>query len=74
MTQVEITDEAYRRIAAAADQRGVSVSTIIAGLAGQLPGPGRPDDRPVPAFVAAGASERGITNRMNDLVAGTDES
>jgi len=49
MTQVEITDEAYKRIAAAADQRGVSASTIIAGLADQLPGPDRPDDRPVPA-------------------------
>ena len=67
MTQIEVADEVRARIAAEAARRGVPVSDVVAELASRLPG--ETTDRPVATFVAAGESEHGITDRMDDLLA-----
>lgn len=66
--EVDLPEEAVRRLQAEADRRGLSVEGLIAKLASELPapwtGPGRR-----PAFVAVGASETGTTDRIEKILA-----
>jgi len=66
--EVDLPEDAVRRLRAEADRRGVSVEVLIAALASELPatrtGPGRR-----PAFVAVGASESGTTDRIGEILA-----
>ncbi len=64
---VELPPEALRRLEAEATRRGISIDDVIAELAANLPidanGPRRR-----PAFVAVGASEHGITDRLDEIL------
>ena len=66
--EVDLPEEAVRRLRAEADRRGLSVEGLIAELASELPppssGPGRR-----PAFVAVGASETGTSHRVEEILA-----
>jgi len=64
---VDLPPEALRRIETEATRRGISVDGIIAELASGLPGPSS-NDRHDPAFVGIGASGRGITNRVDEIL------
>jgi hypothetical protein len=66
---VELPDEALARLRAEAARRGVSIDTVIAEFAAQLP-----TDTPAPthrklAFIGAGASKAGITHQIDELLA-----
>ncbi len=65
---VELPAEALRRLETEAARRGVSIDDVIAELASALPvessGPRRN-----PAFVGVGASEHGITDRIDEILA-----
>jgi hypothetical protein len=56
-----------RRLEAEASRRGVTVAVVIAELAEALPDNAEPSGHR-PAFVAVGASERGITHRMDEIL------
>ncbi len=68
---VELPAETLRRLQAEAARRGISIDDVIAELAAALP------DQPAsaggsrrrPAFVAVGASEAGITSRIDEILA-----
>ncbi len=63
----DLPPEALRRLEAEATRRGVTVAVVIAELAEGLPSDaGRSGRRP--AFVAVGASEHGITHRMDEML------
>lgn len=66
--EVDLPEEALRRLKAEANRRGLSVGGLIAELVSELPaqgsGPGRR-----PAFVAVGASESGTTDRIEEILA-----
>jgi len=66
---IELPDEALARLHAEAARRGVSLDTVIAQLADQLPRGSVPIPRRSLPFVAAGASERGITASIEELLA-----
>lgn len=65
---VELPAEALRRLQAEATRRGISIDDVIAECAAALPerasGPRRS-----PAFVAVGASERGVADRIDEILA-----
>jgi hypothetical protein len=66
---VDLSDEALVRLRAEAARRGTSIDEVIAELVAQLP----PEATAAPgrklAFVAAGASRSGVTDRIDDLLA-----
>jgi hypothetical protein len=65
---VDLPPETLRRLEAEAERRGLSIDDVIAQLVAKLPvGSGRTPRRP--AFVAIGASEHGITDRIDDTLA-----
>ncbi|MEQ8716930.1 MAG: hypothetical protein RIE08_04900 [Acidimicrobiales bacterium] len=65
---VELPVEALRRLEAEAARRGVSIDDVIAEFAAALPAePNGP--RRNPAFVGVGASEYGITDRLDEVLA-----
>ncbi len=69
MATVEVSREVHNRIEAEARGRGVSISDVVGELADRLPARENDvDHRPTPAFVAAGASDHGITNRIDELL------
>lgn len=66
---VELPDDAFARVRAEAERRGIDVGTVIAELADRLPSSaGTVPSRPM-AFVGAGASAAGITPHMEELPA-----
>jgi len=69
MANVEVSRDVHDRIEAEARRRGVSISDIVGELAERLPAREHHGDRPTPSFVAAGASDHGITNRIDELLA-----
>lgn len=66
--EVDLPEEALRRLRAEADRRGLSVEGLIAELASEFPGAGSGPGRR-PAFVAVGASEAGTTDRIEEILA-----
>jgi hypothetical protein len=66
--EVELPEEAVRRLRAEAGRRGVSVEQLIAELASELPGEGSGPGRR-PALVGVGASESGTTERIEEILA-----
>lgn len=69
--KVELSDAVSARLSAEAARRGVGIDQVIANLAELLP-PGFDRSRsttPKLAFIAAGASEMGITNRIDEILA-----
>ena len=67
--EVELPEEAVRRLQAEAGRRGVSVEQLIAELASELPAEGSGPGRRL-AFVGVGASESGTTDRIEEILAG----
>lgn len=69
MAKIEISSEVLDRIEAEAARRDIPLSDVLAELADSLP-PAKTDNaRTTPAFVAAGASDSGITHRIDELLA-----
>jgi len=66
---IDLPDEALARLRAEAARRGVSVDAVIAELTDRLPAQPVEGARRRLAFVGAGASEHGITGRIDDLLA-----
>lgn len=66
---VDLPDEALARLAAEAGRRGVSIEVVIAELAGTLPDVDAAAPRRRLAFAGIGASGRGISDRVDDLLA-----
>lgn len=66
---VEIPAEALARLEAEAARRGVSIDVVIAELADTLPEGGAVAPRRRLAFAGIGASGRGISDRVDDLLA-----
>jgi hypothetical protein len=66
---IDLPEAVLARLRAEADRRGVGIETVIAELADQLPvvAPAAAPRRL--AFVGAGASERGVTARIDQLLA-----
>jgi hypothetical protein len=65
---IDLPDEALRRLEAEATRRGVSIDVVIAEFAAGLPSTPT-GTRRKPAFVAVGASARGITDRLDEMLA-----
>jgi len=65
---VDLPPEALRRLVAEAERRGISIDEVVAGLVAKLPVESDRTPRR-PAFVAIGASEHGITDRIDDTLA-----
>lgn len=65
---VDLPAEALRRLEAEAARRQISIDDVIAELAANLPVESATTRRQ-PAFVAIGASEHGITDRVDDILA-----
>lgn len=66
---IDLPAGALARVRAEASRRGVSIDEVIAELADQLPGDQPSQTRRRVAFVGAGASEHGITGRMEEVLA-----
>lgn len=66
---VDLSDEVLARLRAAAARRGLSLDELIAELAAQLPADTTAPSQRRLAFVGAGASEAGITTRMDQTLA-----
>jgi hypothetical protein len=69
MANIEISSEVLDRIEAEAARRHVSPSDVLTELADSLPPAQTDGDRDTPAFVAAGSSGAGISNRIDELLA-----
>jgi hypothetical protein len=65
---VDLPPEALHRLEAEAARRGVTLDELIAELAAALPAEST-GPRRNPVFVAVGASQGGITDRIDDLLA-----
>lgn len=65
---VELPAEALRRLEAEAARCGVSIDDVIAELVVNLP-TAASSPRRQPAFVAVGASEHGISDRFDEILA-----
>ncbi len=63
---IDLPAEAEAKLAAEAKRRGVTVDQLIVEYAESLSG-GAPSK--MPAFVAAGASEGGISHQIDELLA-----
>ena len=68
---VDLPDQALSRLRAEAVRRGVRIDEVIAELADQLPADDEHASRDPRrlAFLGAGASESGITPRLDELLA-----
>lgn len=69
MANIEISSEVLDRIEAEAARRHVSASDVLAELADSLPPVQTDGNRVTPAFVAAGSSGVGISDRIDELLA-----
>ncbi len=69
MANIEISSEVLDRIGAAAARRHISLADVITELADSLPPVRSESRRATPAFVAAGESSDGITDRIDELLA-----
>lgn len=69
MANIEISSEVLDRIEAEAARRHVSLSDVVTDLADSLPPVRSESERTAPAFVAAGESGAGISNRIDELLA-----
>ena len=69
MANIEISSEVLDRIEAEAGRRDIPLSDVLAELADGLPPVRAENGRATPAFVAAGASNSGITHRIDELLA-----
>lgn len=69
MANIEISNEVLDRIEAEAARRHVTLSEVVTDLAHSLPPVKTEDQRTTPAFVAAGDSGVGISNRIDELLA-----
>jgi lysophospholipase L1-like esterase len=65
---LDLPEDVVRRLTAEAARRGTELADVVADLANRLPEADRPSGRRL-AFVAAGASDAGITPRMDGLLA-----
>lgn len=65
--EVELPEDALRRLRAEAARRGLTLDAFIAELASDLPVEGSGAGRR-PAFVAVGASESGTTHRIEEIL------
>jgi hypothetical protein len=65
---LDLPDDVVRRLTAEAERRGARLADVIADLAAQLPPTDQPTGRRL-AFVGAGASAKGITARVEELLA-----
>ncbi len=66
---IDLPDEALARLRAEATRRGVSVDTVIAELADQLPAQPAQRSRRRLALIGAGATAHGITTTMDQALA-----
>jgi hypothetical protein len=66
---VELPAEALARLEAEATRRGVSIDVVVAELVDTLPEGGAGAARRRLAFAGIGASGRGITDRVDELLA-----
>jgi hypothetical protein len=64
---LDLPDDVLKRLTAEAERRGIAVSDVVADLAGTLPSVGSAVQREL-AFVGAGASQAGITPRIDALL------
>lgn len=69
MANIEISNETLDRIEAEAARRHVTLSEVVTELVDGLPPVRSDSERPSPVFVAAGESARGITDRIDELLA-----
>lgn len=69
MANIEISNEVLDRIEAEAARRHVTLSEVVTDLADSLPPVRSENGRTAPAFVAAGESGGGITDRIDELLA-----
>lgn len=66
---IDLPEEALARLHAEASRRGVSIDEVIAELADQLPARQPETGHRSLAFLGAGASQHGITARIDELLA-----
>lgn len=66
---LDLPDETLHRLRDEASRRGVTVEVLIEELVEKLPAGGTGTEVPSPAFVGAGASAHGITDRIEELLA-----
>lgn len=69
MANIEISSEVLDRIEAEAARRHVTLAEIVNELADSLPPVRSENRRSAPAFVGAGESGGGITDRIDELLA-----
>lgn len=69
VANIEISSDVLDRIEAEAARRHVTPSEVITDLADSLPPVRSENGRAAPAFVAAGDSGTGISNRIDELLA-----
>jgi len=69
MANIEISNEVLDRIEAEAARRHVTLSDVVTELADSLPPVRSENGRTAPAFVAAGKSGGGITDKIDELLA-----
>jgi hypothetical protein len=66
---IDLPERALVRLRAEATRRGVSIGEVVAELADGLPTEPATTPRRKLAFVGAGASQHGITDRIDKLLA-----
>lgn len=66
---LDLPADALARLRAEASRRGVEIDVIVAELASQLPGEKARTEHRSLAFIGAGASAHGISDRIDDLLA-----
>jgi hypothetical protein len=69
MANIEVSSEVLDRIEAEAARRHVTLSEVVTDLVHSLPPVLVENGRATPAFVAAGESTAGITDRIDELLA-----
>lgn len=69
MANIEISNDVLDRIEAEAARRHVTPSEVVTELVDTLPQVRSDNQRNAPAFVAAGESGAGISNRVDELLA-----
>jgi hypothetical protein len=69
MANIDVPNEVLDRIEAEASRRHLTATEVVAELADQLPPVRTESDTRTPAFVAAGESSAGISNRIDELLA-----
>lgn len=66
---IELNADAQARLEAEATRRGVTLDQLVADLVASLPGESDDEERPALTFLAAGASNAGISHRIDELLA-----